>query len=321
METEVLSAVVLIKPEYTHLTADQIRVIPLVSGSNQVYKVEFPCYAPLIYRKFGACPLVTRSQEHTTFMRVAAAGLGPTCIGVGAGYRLEEWLEGGIVQRTEVEGLVEPIASAIARFHRLDHGRGEGSMKTHVLEWRSLFEKQRLEYEHLLDTHTRQRISSLFNFISSEQTHVFDLIPSESELIFSHNDLSCSNILKRPNGSLLLLDYEYSGLDCAASDLAMLTNEVTYEYFPTAEICFRRRLDQSFSQASISTLIETYCEDSGLPEEQIRREFYRMKPAKHYYCLLWALCKYQPGTEAWFDLLSYAESRLSSYLAELDNLP
>ena len=94
METEVYGAVVLIKPEYTHLTPEQIRVTPLNSGSNQVYKVEFPCYPPLISRKFSSCPLINRSQEHTTFLRVAGAGLGPACIGFGAGYRLEEWLEG-----------------------------------------------------------------------------------------------------------------------------------------------------------------------------------------------------------------------------------
>lgn len=314
-------AVVASKSEYTHLTSDQIRVIPLKSGSNEVYKVEFPSYPPLIYRKFSSCPLVSRSQEHSTFLRVAAAGLGPACIGLGAGYRLEEWLDGDIAQRTEVQGLVEPIARTLARFHSLEQGRGEGNMRKQLGQWMHLFERQKAEYSHFLSTETHQRLASLSSFLSTEQSRVFSLIRSESQLIFCHNDVSHSNILKRADGSLLLLDYEYSGLDCAASDLAMLANEVTYEYFPTAEVCFRRRLDQALPATSISALIETYSSESGLPEEQIWREFYRMRPAKHYYCLLWALCKYTPGTEAWFDLLSYAESRLSSYFLELEKLP
>lgn len=321
MEAEAYRAVVSIKPEYTHLTADQIHVLSLKSGSNEVYKVEFPSYPPLIYRKFSSCPLVTRSQEHSTFLRVAAAGLGPACIGLGEGYRLEEWLEGEIAQRTEVQELVEPIAHTLTKFHRLGQGRGEGSMRQQLVDWLLVFERQRAEYGHLLSTETAERLSSLSSFLSTEQSRVFSLIRTESQLVFCHNDLSHSNILKRPNGKLLLLDYEYSGLGCAASDLAMLANEVTYEYFPTAEVCFRRRLDQALSDTSTSTLIETYSCNSGLPEEQIWRDFYRMRPAKHYYCLLWALCKYKPGTEAWFDLLSYAESRLSSYSLELDKLP
>lgn len=49
-------------------------------------------------------------------------------------------------------------------------------------------------------------------------------------MLWSHNDCNLNNIILRNNGSLLLLDYEFSATNYAGFDLGNFFNEYTTNY-------------------------------------------------------------------------------------------
>lgn len=305
--------------ELTEFRGKEAKVTLLHKGTNMVYKVEVPDEKPVIYRHFGSTAVINRQVEQTTFLRVASAGLGPACLAYSPEYRIEEFLDGQQVRREEVEELVEPIAVRLAEVHALEEGRAWPTSYSFFTQWRVLFERNLQEYERTLAPERKKLLFELSTALDMEHSRALSLVPHSDGLVFSHNDLSYGNLLRHAKG-IHLIDYEYAGLNFPAFDLAMLSNEVTYEYFYLQSSEFRV-LDTGLSKERLNTLVETYCEAAHCEASEIWRQFYSCKAIAHYGCFLWALCHYQPGTEVWFDLLRFAESRLDNYRRALDVAP
>ena len=306
--------------QYQLVPLEQINISPLHRGTNEVFKVEAPGCKPVIFRKFGQCAIINRDTEHSTFLRVARAGLGPTCLSIGPGYRIEEFLSGHPMQRTEVDGLVEPIAKQIAKLHKLEQGSGMPKSYYFITEWSTLFERSSMNYYSELPSERRKLLDDLRSAMHEEHATVLAMTPRSDGLCLSHNDTSYLNFLVHDTG-VHLIDYEYAGLSFPAFDLAMLTNEVMIEYFPNKPECFRHYRDAEISKERLNTLVETYSSEAEVDECVIWEQFYKCKALAQYGCFLWALCNYRPGVEPWFDLLRFAEFRLSRYKSLLDSLP
>lgn len=319
MEQEVLTALHQLHPSLP-LHPEDIQLKRLQSGSNQVFKVESGRFAPVIYRKFNPIVMMDWTQERRNFMKVAEAGLGPKCLGTGAGYRLEEWIESRPLQRLEIAENMENIARTLAGFHALDSGYGLGNLRRQLETWVHLGTTQVNTYLPSLDFPTQQRLSSLLTSLHTEFPRFCSLF-TPTDLVFSHNDMTCFNFLQRPAGDLTLIDYEYSALDPPSCDFASLANEVTVHYFPSPAKSFEYRPDQALSRSNLTTLIETYSQLTGKNEDLLWTQFYQMKPARQFFCFLWAICRYKPGEEAWFDLITFAEFRLERFVREMEELP
>jgi len=305
--------------ELPEFRGKQAKVTLLHRGTNMVYKVEALGEKPVIYRHFGSTAVINRQAEQITFLKVARAGLGPACLAHSPDYRIEEFLDGQQVRREEVEELVEPIAVRLAEVHALEAGRGWPTSYCFFTQWRVLFERNIQEYEGTLAPERKKLLYELCGALDTEHPRALTLVPLSDGLVFSHNDVSYGNLLRHAKG-IHLIDYEYAGLNFPAYDLAMLSNEVTYEYLYLQSSQFRV-VDNGLSKERLNTLVETYCEAANCEASEIWRQFYSCKAAAHYGCFLWALCHYRPGTEAWFDLLRFAESRLDSYSRALDMAP
>lgn len=297
----------------------EVKATLLHRGTNTVYKVEALGAEPVIYRHFGSTPVINRQVEQMTFLRVARAGLGPACLVYTPEYRIEEFLDGHQVRREEVEELVEPIAKRLAEVHALESGSAQPTSYSFFTQWKPLFERNFQEYEASLAPDRRTKLAELNEALLTEQPRALALVPHADGLVFSHNDVSYGNLLRHEKG-IHLIDYEYAGLNFPAFDLAMLSNEVTYEYFYLQSSSFRA-LETGLSKERLNTLVETYCEAAKCEESEIWRQFYSCKAIAHYGCFLWALCHYQPGSEVWFDLLGFSESRLDNYRRALDLAP
>lgn len=320
MEAYILQAVSTSLPQYLQYSLSEVSITQLHRGTNEVFGVSAPGCTPVIFRKFGSCPLIHRDYEHATFLRVARAGLGPACLGVGPGYRLEEFLSGRQIQRSEVSGLVEVIARQIAKLHSLEHGSGRPKCYSFFTEWSALYLRLSLEYESDLPSERKKLLHELTVSLHEEQSKALALVPKSEGLVFSHNDTAIGNFLKHDSG-VHLIDYEYAGLNFPAFDIAMLTNEVVMEYYPNKPESFRINTDHELSKERLNALVETYCCESEMRESEIWQQFYKCKALAHYGCFLWALCQYRPGTESWFDLLRFAETRLLCYRRALEYLP
>lgn len=318
MESYVLSSLQSVLPAYQNV--ENCRLLRLHSGTNTVLKVEAEGVNPIIFRKFGSCPLIDRPAEHRTFLRMAAAGLGPACLALGEGFRVEEFLPGRPIERGEMKDLVEEIAREVAKLHTLETGTGPSWLTTCIHNWRRLFIQRSDGYLETLSPVRKALAISLRSQIESNVQGALAIVPQPARLVLSHNDVSYTNILKHSKG-VCLVDYEYSALNCPASDLATMANEVTYDYMVPPPDNFRYCPEDELSKERLNTLVETYCEASHVSEDEIWRDFLKCRAAIHFVGSLWAACMYSPDTDSGFDMLRYSAARLESYSLMLDKLP
>ena len=308
----------IVSQEVTRFSGKDVKTTLLHRGTNEVYKVEAIDVEPAIFRHFGSTPVINRQVEHSIFLRIARAGLGPGCIAVSPHYRIEEFMSGRQVKREEVPLLVEPIATRLAQVHSLEQTSGYPASYYFFTQWKDLFERNLMEYEYLLPPDRRRLLYELSTALNEEQSHALALVQYNDDLVFSHNDMSYTNLLRHPKG-IHLLDYEYAGLNYPGFDLAMLDNELGYEC--CAYQSGFRVTGEGLSKQARSALVDTYCAAVQRHPEEVERQFPRCKAVAHYGCLLWALCHYRPDTETWFDLLHFAAFRLDCYRRALELAP
>ena len=318
MESYVLTSLQSVLPAYH--SVQSVSLQRMHSGTNTVLKVTAEALDPVIFRKFGSCPLIDRAAEHRTFLRMSASGLGPTCLALGNGFRVEEFLPGNTVDRLEIPNLVEDIAKEIAKLHALESGEGASWLEKSINDWGALFMQRSEEYMDSLSQERKALLSNLRSAFTMDKETALGLVPRRSHLVLSHNDVSYTNVLKHTKG-VYLLDYEYSAMNCPASDLATLANEATYDYMAPAPVYFRYCPHDELSENRLSSLITAYCETSRVSEDEIWSDFLKCRAAIHFVGYLWAACMYNPGADSVFDMLRYSDSRLASYRLTLDKLP
>src|SRR5574343_1012096 len=141
MDEYVHSSICSVLPDYADCRPSDLRLTQLHSGTNTVFRVDAPRLQSLIFRKFGSCPLIDRKAEHSTFLRLAECGLGPRCLGLGAGFRIEELLSGTPIAREDMPDLVELIAAKCGKLHSLEKGSGVSWINASIQNWGQLFEK------------------------------------------------------------------------------------------------------------------------------------------------------------------------------------
>lgn len=318
MESYVLSSLQSVLPAYQ--TVSSLHFLRLHSGTNTVLKVEAEGLNPVIFRKFGSCPLIDRPAEHRFFLRMAEAGLGPACLALGNGFRVEEFLPGSPIERGEMQDHVEEIAKEVAKLHALERGSGPSWLTTSIQTWAGRFTQQSEGYLDTLAVDRKALVVQLRSDIEANQRAALALVPRPEQLVLSHNDVSYTNVLKHDKG-IFLVDYEYSALNSPASDLATMANEATYDYMAPSPAYFRYCPEDEFSKERLNAMIETYCEASHVSEDEIWRDFLKCRAAIHFVGGLWAACMYSPETESGFDMLRYSASRLQSYSLMVDKIP
>jgi choline/ethanolamine kinase len=201
----------------------------LPSGSNKVYLVESLVPDGLgraIYREFGAKEIVNVQYERVIAKRLGDLGIGPKTYEQTDTYRVEEFLPGRTLERTEVRSptLIPLICASFHQFHSLDMSAVVPVIPTAIRNAQIWREKC---------------VSNLPNCsidigdLLSEELHTrfLSLVPATASLFFCHQDCYCLNYLYTPSSETLrLLDYEYAGYCYRGMDFASLLNGLLYDY-------------------------------------------------------------------------------------------
>jgi choline/ethanolamine kinase len=189
----------------------------------------------MLLRVYGAGTdfILDRKDEIDWFSKLSELGVGPRLYAAFKNGRFEEYVESQTLTPPMMRDpfISQSIATSLARFHATVNLDSSESHDQPLLWSRlELWRKRSIAAFEVLQAKnpsslSLQRIQELG--VMSEDFALESLVnwrnhlsAFESPIVFSHNDLQHGNILLAASGKIVLIDYEYGGLNYAAFDIA-----------------------------------------------------------------------------------------------------
>ena len=313
----ILSIIQKSAPSWSKVAEDTCKITKLIGNSNNVYLIEAShAIVPkrFIYRIFGSGETLDISTNSIIFHRLSENKLAPKIYDETNEYRLEEYLEDTRnIHRLECleHGIATKIASALKVFHSQDLSDILDTTTpvciSNAQKWRGLgisnlskiFNSDRqIEINHALEALAEEYYD---NYI--------DILPKESPLVLTHMDTSFLNFLYREEkGEILIIDYDYAGYCYKSFDIAMLLQDIKYDYnYP--QYPFYQYSPESYPGDEI---LVDYVKSYGGGLEMFI-ECKRCMIATHYFWAIWAFTLYKENSNG-MDMLGYGLSRFREFL-------
>lgn len=217
------------------LSAAMTNTVYIISNSDCNLNSSEPGKILLRIYGEGVDNILNRSDELHWFVKLSKARAGPRLLATFQNGRIEEYIESvtltpKMMRDPEVSGL---IAKAISKFHELEVEADEVVLWKRVEAWRH---EARKAYKSLLK---RFSDDSEIQFVLKriKEHLIFDerefheengkfkgnfdkLLRYNFPVVPCHNDLQHGNILLNDENKIVLIDYEYGGMNYAAYDIA-----------------------------------------------------------------------------------------------------
>lgn len=229
----------------TKLSAAMTNTVYIIKNDHPHVEMKEPLHLLLRIYGTGVDFILDRSDELDWFVKLSRAGAGPKLLATFANGRFEEYIDSltftPLMMRQPRLIESEPssdLSMALAKFHTLNVEREAGSLLWKRIDsWRreaSFAFESLIEKYQAFDSRNSEKLSILFQ-IGSHQ--IFDeeefsaegkfgrffeyLKRFDSPIVPCHNDLQHGNILlDRSTSAVVFIDYEYSGMNYAAYDIA-----------------------------------------------------------------------------------------------------
>ncbi|KAK4285308.1 hypothetical protein QN277_002022 [Acacia crassicarpa] len=301
--------------------ADALQVIRLKGAmTNKVFQIKWPTKTGEPSRKVivriygeGVENFFDRNDEIQAFEFLSKNEQGPRLLGRFSKGRIEEFIK---AQTLSAPDLRDPsisalIAAKMKEFHDLDMpGPNKIILWDKIRKWigiaKSLSSPEEIEAFYL-DTIDKE-IDVLEKELSSNQQRIG----------FCHNDLQYGNImLNEESNSVTLIDYEYSGYNPVAYDIANHFCEMAADYHSETPhiLDFSKYPDleerKRFVQAYLSASGQEPSEDEV---EQMVQEAEKFTLANHLFWGLWGIISAHVN-KIDFDFMEYAKQRIKEYWA------
>ena len=184
-----------------------------------------------VVRFFGDFrPSISISDENLICSVLAAKNLGPMIYGTFDGGRLEEFISGKcFVKPDELKKLHRAIGSEMRNIHRVEMPLRKD--KSCILEIMNN------DFEKIQNTLLKQKLKPLYE----NAKKVMETTPQK--LVFCHNDIHHGNFIVGDSGKVTFIDFEFSGYNFPAFDIANYFNEIMFEYSPDISDGFK--IDES----------------------------------------------------------------------------
>lgn len=307
----------------------------LTGATNQVFSVGLrrrPS-AMVIVRVFGRGTdrIIDRALEAEVMAAAAMAGVGPGVLASFDGGRVEQFLPefepfkctADLFSGAEPRAL-DLLADVVGRLHATPCPAPPGPVPALESGLRRMLDaaEERLEAGRFPSERNR-RLAEAFGVerLRGEAEWLCELLPGlGSPLVLCHGDLSGGNVLGRWEADelveLKLVDFEYSGLNYAAFELANLfcdamTVDPDAEGFPTFVIDQRCYPDEARRRRFVRRYLAAQPGSSG-DETRLLSSLVYFTLAAHLYWALWALTVEHDG-DGWKGYLEYGMSRLWQY--------
>lgn len=225
-------------------------IVQITGGmTNIIYKLTHVSYPSVIVRVFDSIKLMSpdaRYLETLLVTRLSHAQLAPTVQAVFANGRVEGYLEGRHPSLEEMKDrkFMSSLAHMIVRLHAFQPPDtiGEAVLNSSLREWRS--SAANLVDEGRLPMDMVQRAEKGLE----EWQRRFDMnehLVNGKGIVFTHNDLIPGNLIVHEDGEVSLIDFEYSGWNFRAFELANFfsescggtdTEDIRVELYPSREL-------------------------------------------------------------------------------------
>lgn len=332
-------------PGWQHVDVSDINVDQILSGlSNQLYKVnireDYPerarfAHPEVLFRIYGkdVNSLYDSSTEVCVFKILGVRGVAPRLIAELDGGRIEEWINGAALLHADMakSSVLLGLAGILAGIHQIDLSKyidTRPCIEKFLNMWRA---GAMAIYDSVTEDHPSYLALQRLNLpkLAEESYKLHNYLFPEgcpetvvTRLTFCHNDMQENNIMVTHN-CMRLIDFEYSGYNYPAYDIASYFWEMTCDYCVPAYPFFhidptryplieKRRL---FAAMYLSRLTGTHVKTSCIDQiDPLLDAVERFQLAAHMLWSFWSVIRApQAVTATEFDMLYYAQKRVDCY--------
>lgn len=239
-------------PDWKEIKIEDCEIKRMGGLSNVCCKVSAPGAQTILYRLIMN-DLANADLERVIFRVASDEKVGPKFLHEDADYRLEGFFEGRAISVWEMRNPTimmnfcdkifdynfnPAIRAACEKVEAINPDKLYIDFA--INEWAPQVKEQFPSWRgKLLQDNGKPHPESLRTIDTFERTFLFDgyqdyfrkLVPRDSHIIMAHNDAQENNVLARleKNSDLLLIDFEYSGWQPMAHDLANYLNEMVLD--------------------------------------------------------------------------------------------
>lgn len=275
-------------------------VQPFTTGNtNSVSMIKSPTHT-FILRIFGSEGLIDRCDEFLNIKLLSHLGLAPNIAVIFENGMITEFIEGTQLDDEEMKANSKDILNMLLKWHSLDIKINNNLVLQHpYLDLGSTIARFKSRKPLLIPTIEKwyalavaQHSDLLLRFNIKERIDEVKKDTSGCKVTFCHNDLLSSNIIRRTDGDVFFIDYEYAGFNFQCFDIANHFAEYAGYDLRFEEIPNRERVRD----------ILTGFEDAFIDEVMY------FIPLSHLFWGVWALLR-----EGTFDYHNYGRMRLEAF--------
>ncbi|OMJ72347.1 hypothetical protein SteCoe_29240 [Stentor coeruleus] len=313
----VLPVVQKIEGSWNKVTEQNCILTRLVGNSSRVYSLStsLPITPKrFIFRVFGSAETLDLNANSAIFRRLAENKVAPKIYVETHSYRIEEFLEGTRNLRRE-EFAHRPIAIKISEklkeFHSLNlSDLLESSIPVcirNALKWKKLAEAR---LDEITETNRFEELQRAKVALSPNFYDMYtDILPKESPIVLAHMDTSFLNILYREEKQeICLIDYDYTGYCYRGFDIAMLLQDIKYDYNYPVYPFYQYTPEVYPGDEVLAMYVKAYGEGVDM-----FIECKRCMIASHYLWAMWSFSLYD-GDQKSMDMLGYGLLRFREFL-------
>ncbi|EUD65871.1 choline kinase [Plasmodium inui San Antonio 1] len=327
-------------PEWQHFTEDNLRVKQILSGlTNQLFEVGLKeqtannyhsIRTRVLFRIYGkhVDELYNTISEFEVYKTMSKYKIAPQLLNTFNGGRIEEWLYGDPLRNDDLRNptILTGIANVLGKFHTLSRKRHlpeHWDRTPRIFKMMEKWKNQLFKYKNI-----EKYKSDILKYIKESDKFInFMSEYSKSEnlantIVFCHNDLQENNIINT-NKCLRLIDFEYSGFNFLATDIANFFIETSIDYsvstYPFFAIDKKKYISYENRKLFITAYLSNYLDKSlDLPTpkliDQILEAVEVQALGAHLLWGFWSIIRgYQTKSYNEFDFFLYAEERFKMY--------
>ncbi|KAJ3009212.1 hypothetical protein HKX48_008095 [Thoreauomyces humboldtii] len=338
LQTAVLTCLMDLLPEEWSCVRDASQLhLERVSGAmtNCIYFVTGPAGTHKVLLRIygsGADQFIKRDREMFWLCKMSEHGVAPKLLGAFANGRFEEYLDSSTLGKDDLRDpdTSRKIAVQLYKLHQLIHSSDDAEevesttssdLWNKLRRWQKMALKsvsimKKIQPERYADMRRVVDIKTIRAEIDEVESNLHDMA---SPLVFAHNDAQYGNVLrKRSDGSLIIVDYEYSSINYRGYDFANHFCEWAADYHcPTPH---RMDFDKYPTREQQEVFFNAYIDAAGVVSDVERkrslafmyREANKFALASHLLWGLWGLMQ-ASQTDIDFDYVGYACTRFGQY--------
>ncbi|MCP3976062.1 MAG: phosphotransferase [bacterium] len=215
------------------------------------------------------------ATERDTFLLLGEAQVAAHCYHYDEDYRLEEFYRGRTLRADEVFDPViqRKVADQLFRLHRLEPANlpEETFFELLFAQWGALARHVLGEGRSAFSPEEQEMCEDLQEIYSPETLEKVLLCLPDRSPVFCHNDTYHGNVMLLDDGTIKLLDFEFSCLNHIAFDFANLFAETVMEHGFSEPPHFRIA-EPRFTDADLASLVGFYVDNLDLATEAERTQ-------------------------------------------------